>query len=43
MQQTTSEAAKRGSAFWAMEMKEAADEDPPKILWNKEEYYRLSD
>jgi len=28
MQQTTSEATERGSAFWAMEMKEVADEEP---------------
>jgi len=43
MQQTTTETVKRGSPFWAAETKEVADEEPPKILWNKDEYYRLSD
>ncbi|MDQ3064450.1 MAG: hypothetical protein M3R14_16535, partial [Acidobacteriota bacterium] len=43
MEQPTTETTKRNSVFWGTETKEIADEGPPKILWNKDEYYRLAD
>ncbi len=43
MEQATTETTKRNSAFWETEVKEIADKEPPKILWNKDEYYRLAD
>lgn len=42
MQQKTTE-NNSNSAFWATEMTETVDEMPPKILWNVDEYYRLSE
>ncbi len=43
MQQTTSEVIKRGSTFFATETEDNFGEEPPKILWNKNDYYRLAD
>ncbi len=42
MQQTT-ETIKSNQVFFGAEIRDIADEDPPKILWKKQEYYRLSD
>lgn len=42
MEQTT-ETIRSNQAFFGAEIKDVADEEPPKILWNKDEYYRLSD
>ncbi len=43
MQQITTETVKSNQTFFGSEVTDAADEEPPKILWNKDEYYRLSD
>lgn len=43
MQQTTNETIKRNQTFFGTEIEDIAVEDPPKILWNKDEYYRLAD
>ncbi len=43
MQQTTTETIKSNQTFFGAEMTDVADVEPPKILWNKDEYYRLSD
>lgn len=43
MQQTTTETIKSNQVFFGTEIRDFADEEPPKILWNKDEYYRLSD
>ena len=42
MQQTT-ETIKSNQTFFGAEIRDVGDEEPPKILWNKDEYYRLSD
>lgn len=42
MQQTT-ETIKIDRAFFGSELRDAADAEPPKILWSKDEYHRLSD
>ena len=43
MEQVTTETIERSSAFWAAKNREAVAEEPPKIVWNKDEYYRLAD
>jgi len=43
MEQTTNETIKYRQVFFGTEIREIADEEPPKILWNKDEYYRLAD
>lgn len=43
MEQVATGTSKRRSKFGKTEIKEIAVEEPPKILWNREEYYRLAD
>lgn len=43
MEQTTTGTTKPDSTFWGMETAAIADREPPKILWNKDDYYRLAD
>jgi hypothetical protein len=41
--QTTTDTIKSNQTFFGAEIRDVEDEEPPKILWNKEQYYRLSD
>lgn len=41
--QRTTETTKSKQVFFGAEIRDVAGEEPPKILWNKSEYYRLSD